>query len=158
VGKLSLSKFRELWTEVGIFAPMTSCDLLYKKVMELIEDTPEDLTARDFIATYVDLFEATYRTKIKVEGRDAGIAKAVIKDLGCAQAINLLKTYFEMKDQFFVSRTHDLVTFKANLKKIQVKAQTGTAVTHKQAQQMEQSDANAEAIKKYLFRKYGKNG
>lgn len=107
-------------------------------------------SVREFIARYCEEFRNRYGSNPDITGKDAGIAKRLVKDLGIARALALARAYVEMNDSFFLTKRHDLVTFESNLKAIAVKLDTGQSVNRTQARQQETRDANVEAAQAYL--------
>src|SRR3990167_4648959 len=73
---------------------------------------------KEFIAAYCEEFKFRRGCNPPIGGKQSGIAKRLVKDLGLDKAISLVQTYLQMPDQWFITREYDLPTFEANLNKI----------------------------------------
>ena len=114
-----------------------------------------NVRTNEFIAAYLDEYEARYGAKVTLSGRDKGLAKTIVTDLGLPSAITLIRTYFQMNEGFFITRHHPLSLFHMNLQKVQTFHQTRRTVTRREADRMERREGNLQAFAKHLG---GRNG
>lgn len=74
------------------------------------------------IAVYVKAWQARWGTKARPDlgSKSQGVLKRCIKggDRTIEQLALMLQAYCQMDDKWFVTKTHDLITFEANLSKI----------------------------------------
>lgn len=92
-----------------------------------------------FIAKYCTLFKNKYGSNPEIDGRTAGIALRVSKNL-TEEKINLyLEAFFKMPDSGLVKSKHPLNFFEMKLNEVVVFANSGAFTTQTQARQMDQS-------------------
>lgn len=99
-----------------------------------------------FIARYCELFKARWKTNPEIRGKEAGIAKRLVSDLGVERACELLEAFFEMNDAQFLRAKHALGVFEVNLQSVVVKADTGRVVTFADARNAEASEYHANQL------------
>jgi hypothetical protein len=98
-----------------------------------------------FIAAYCTAFENTYKAKPRLQGRDFGVAKRLAELLNEETAAQVIKTYFSMRDAWFLTKSHDLPTLEGNLNKVMIALQTGNALTREQIKNIDkQQTANSQ--------------
>lgn len=117
--------------------------------------------AKAFIAHYCECYKAKFNSNPVINGKSAGIAKRLVKDLGIGKAKTLIEKYLQMHDQWFITRHYDLTTFEANLNKIETFSETGKRITLQQARQEDIRQNNEIAFKKFgeeLEKRYGGGG
>lgn len=95
---------------------------------------------KEFIAAYCEAFRARYGTNPPVTGKDAGIAKNIVKGVGLIRAKGLVETYLGMNDGFYLLKRHDLATLVTNLNAVTVKHDTGAGMTRTEAKNAEATD------------------
>lgn len=95
---------------------------------------------KEFIAAYCEAFRSRYGTNPPVTGKDAGIAKNIVKGVGIVRAKGLVETYLGMNDAFYLMKRHDLGTLVTNLNAVTVKHDTGGGITRTEARQAEDGD------------------
>lgn len=147
---LSLEEFKEVCAVSPVLIPDYAVELIY---MEFCRRFQKPESTQPFIRAYVNAYRARYSSDPLIEGKPAGIARRIVKSIGLARACELIETYLEMNDYVFTQNAHDLVTFEAKLQKIMVKRYTGRSIGHVQAQQIENQDANQQALQAYRARK-----
>lgn len=96
---------------------------------------------QNFISIYCDAFKKTYGTNPIIKGKEAGIAKRIAEGLSLERIKSLIEAYFEMRDPWFVTKRHDLVTFEQNMNAVVIYADTGKTISKTQINQMEKQDA-----------------
>ena len=108
--------------------------------------------AHEFIKAYCDEYKARYGSNPVINGKAAGIAKRVVKDIGLPKAIRMIQTYVAMNDSWFVTRAHNLITFEDNLDKVARMMETGTSTSAGQARRAELVSDNAQVAENFLKR------
>jgi hypothetical protein len=103
-----------------------------------IQEGLAGLAARDFIAKYCELFKQRYRTNPHIRGKQAGVAKRVLKDVPLERAKLYLEAFFQMPDSWLVKTKHPLEAFEPKLNEIVVFATTGEFTGAVQARQIDQ--------------------
>jgi hypothetical protein len=110
-------------------------------VPEPIEKRPVKPAAPDgtqrVIARYVELWQARYKSKIHLSGKDIGLLRTLTKDHGEESAIKLLESYLSMLEAWFVTKRHDLVTLTQNLNAVSHFMHTGKVITRKDVKTLE---------------------
>lgn len=131
--KLTLDELARAMAAAGIahMIPAFSLEQLHKELVAL-DKKPKGV--QEFIARYCELWSARYPSSPPINGKAAGVAKRVVKDLGLPRALELIESYLGMNEGFFVQRRHDLVTFESNLNAVA----TGKTVTRAQVRQTEE--------------------
>lgn len=151
---MDAAQFRHLALMRGVMAPDSVLDALFQDVKKNFStDQKPGHDVQKFIGAYCSAVKARYKTYPELQGKDQGIAKRLVKDLGSERAIELVQTYLTMNDSFFQTKRHDLATFTTNLQAVVVKHQTGQGVSRLQAQSKENTDANTQAMQTYLAKK-----
>jgi hypothetical protein len=87
----------------------------------------------DAVAVYCAIIKDKYKFTPEVRGKDIGIIKSLVKDVGRDKAIELLKAYVSMDDQWFKTKRHDLPTLSSSLNKVSEYLATGIQQTPIQA-------------------------
>lgn len=105
---------------------------------------------RDFIKNYCDLYKVKHKVYPDCKGPQAAAAKRIIESSGCDNAIAYIPYYLEMKDNWFITKAYDLITFAQNLNKIKIFAETGKLTTKQQAHQNELLQGNLQAMQEAL--------
>jgi hypothetical protein len=111
--------------------------------------TPEPEKANAVIGLYFELYENRYRGKAPLTGKHFSLIKGVVKSNGVERASQLLRSYFEMPDAYFLKRRHDVETFNANLNQIAHYADTGSVMTNHQLRQADEQIANKQLLKSF---------
>lgn len=118
-----------------------------KKIKALEKsDNPANL----FIKFYCDEFKKIYSTFPTIDGKAAGLAKSLVKDLGLAKCQALMVTYLQMRRRDFTLKHHDLVTFKFNLNAITVQNDRGRSIDHYDAKQIGLHSHNKSVVERYI--------
>jgi hypothetical protein len=147
--KLTLSRFRELFAELGVLASPEMVSEFYHRVMQEFGERKPEPTNK-FIAAYCEAFKRRYETNPPIIGQSAGLAKNIVKSLGLDRACRLVETYVAMNDSYFQTKGHDLSTFYANISKVVVHHETGKSVTRSEANNLERRQTNINAFAKLL--------
>lgn len=119
----------------GIGLPFGSKETTTKQLQ--FESATRDLLLRvanppsiisSFIVTYIRAYQKRYGEKCRPDlgGKAQGIIKSVLKDIPLDRANQLIQVYLQMDTKWFVTKAHDLVTFKENLNVIGNALDTGT--------------------------------
>jgi len=93
-----------------------------------------------FIAAYCDVYKARYGNTPPIGGKEAGIAKRIVKTVGQEKALRLAEVYLSMPDPWFLTKAHDLTTMEQNLAKIAMQADTGRSATKGDIRELEAQD------------------
>ena len=72
----------------------------------------------EIIARYCELWQSMHRGKAPITGKDAGIFKRLVKDLGKPRMLLLIEGYFQIPDAWAHKKAHDLYTFQTKLSEI----------------------------------------
>lgn len=107
---------------------------------------------QQFIAAFCVGWKERYKTAPIIDGPNANAAKLITtgkNKIPLQRAIDLVQTYLLMNDRWFLTKRHDILTFKANLNAVAIKHDTGSSINTNQAQDMERADANVQAIREY---------
>ncbi len=107
---------------------------------------------QQFIAAFCVAWKERYKTAFTTDGPNANAAKLITtgkNKIPLQRAIDLVQTYLSMNDRWFLTKRHDILTFKANLNAVAIKHDTGSNINAAQAQDMERADANVQAIREY---------
>lgn len=103
---------------------------------------PAEPGARELIATYCQEWEARYRTKPpRPSGKDQGNFKTLLKDHGFKEAQRLIYAYFQMPDQWFITKTHDVATLLGNIPKVTLFANSGKMISKTETRQLDEQVA-----------------
>jgi hypothetical protein len=70
-----------------------------------------------FIATYVKAYQKRYGEKCRPDlgGKAQGVIKTLLKDTPIQRACELIQVYLQIDNKWFITKAHDIVTFKENL-------------------------------------------
>lgn len=106
---------------------------------------------RQIIAAYSEAFKARYNTNPLLDGKARGCVKRLVLDegLGISRIIDLVQSYLQMNDAWFLTKNHDLSTFEANLNKVSTFDKTGLQVNRTIAQQLEKQQASDDLFDEY---------
>lgn len=119
---------------------------------EVARNAPPALVpnSKDLIALYCNLWKAKYKSERSpdIRGKTAGQIVGLAKDLGHSRAETLVTAYLQMNDQWFLTKTHDIPTLLGNLPKVALFADSGQLVTKTLANQIDQSTALREQMKR----------
>lgn len=82
-----------------------------------------------FIATYVQAYQARYPGgRPDLRGKIQGAIKRYVQETQIERACEMIRTYCEMDDRWFLTKAHDFGTFIENLSKVGLKLDTGIQV------------------------------
>lgn len=95
-----------------------------------------------FIAAYCDRFFDRYGTNPHIDGKTAGIAKRLAKNMGEERAIQLLDAFFQMPDAELVKSKHPLVKLELKLQEVVVFADSGAFTPRAQASDVDREQAD----------------
>jgi hypothetical protein len=147
--KLDQPEFIDLCRELGIVLPEYEMERIYQALAKRVGWVGEE-KANEFIKAYCDAFKVVYGTFPEMTSVAAGTAKRIVKDLGSKKACELVETYLQMRDSFFLTKHHDLQTFASNLNKITVAHKTGKTITQTEIRQMDQRQSTVNSFAKHL--------
>lgn len=105
--------------------PPTATPLGTSVETAVVAVNPEKNSAKEIIAAYCDAYMERYKCRPAISGKEAGIAKRLVKTLGRPACLALIGGYLRMDDGWFVTKHHDLATLEGNLNKVAVYLQTG---------------------------------
>lgn len=101
--------------------------------------------ASQVIARYCELWKAKYKTNVSMSGKWAGNAKTLIKDHGLNRSLELVESFMEMNDSWFLQNSHSFDLILTKLASIARYDGTGTQFNKTQAIQLDKSQANIAA-------------
>lgn len=108
--------------------PTSNLPVTYQQPTRLLTDDvkpAEGLVIKEIISLYCEFYKKRYGANPVFTGKNTGIIKRLLKDLGYKKLTMMLQVYLQMNDQWFLKRHHDLTTFEQSLQKIAVATQTG---------------------------------
>jgi len=91
------------------------------------------------IAFYCDLFIKKNSINPVITGKDAGILKRFVKEVGLAKAKEMLVAYFSMPDAFVVEKAYAVELFVSKRNEIQRFISSGKVVTRSEAQKADKT-------------------
>lgn len=94
-----------------------------KRSVSLVPSEPKTVAKRVpgketqfLIATYVDAWQARYKTKARPEiSRSIGVFKAILTERRPEEIAELIQVYCQMDEPWFKKKRHDIVTFRENI-------------------------------------------
>jgi hypothetical protein len=95
----------------------------------------QELPVHQLLTKYADLFKERYHTSPHIAGKEAGIAKRILKGMSLAKAEVYLEAFFQLPDSWLVKSRHPISSFESKLNEIVVFANTGSFTTKRQADQ-----------------------
>lgn len=104
--------------------------------------------AKRFIASYCENFSLKHGFNPDIRGKEAGIAKRVVKDLSEEKIMLYLAAFFAMPDAWLQKAKHPLAMFETKLNEIAAFANTGSFVTHTQVRQGDEMASNMMLLQK----------
>lgn len=100
--------------------------------------------------------------KLRYEGHEphrnqatATMCKKLVEMIGKDDAIALVQFYVQQNDGFYGVANHELKFCYRDYQRLVTRMNVGKRVTLQEARNIDNSDTNAEAIKRHLERKYG---
>lgn len=105
------------------------------------------------IAHYCDEYKSRYKASPPITGRAAGILKTTVKEFGLEKAKAMISAYLSMADSWFLTKSHDLETFRGNLNKVSQYMQNGIQVSRADIRQHELASHNQAVIDRFLARR-----
>lgn len=151
--KLTLEEFKNLCADLGfgLTLPEPDQERLHGELAKKLGWNKGN-GADGVLAAYWEAWEARYKSKPDRTGRDAGIAKRLVQDLGVDIACDRVRAYLEMNDMGFVARRHPLSLLPLNLGTVKLFAEGRGAVTQQELRDMDRRQANANAFAGMLER------
>jgi hypothetical protein len=94
-----------------------------------------------FIGTYVRAYQAKHGEKARpdLRGKVQGQIKSLLKEVPLQRACDLIQTYCQMSDSWFLTKAHDFPTFMENLGKVGLALDTGKVMTQTQIRQADKA-------------------
>jgi hypothetical protein len=94
-----------------------------------------------FVANYVNAFQGRYGGKARpaLSGKVQGQIKRFLEDTRLDRACELIQTYCQMDDAWFLTKCHDFGTFIENLGKVGIALDTGIVMTQTQIRQADKA-------------------
>jgi hypothetical protein len=101
-----------------------------------------------FIARYAKAFQAKYGDKSRpsLTGKDQGNIKRFLSETNLDRACDLIETYCQMNDAWFLTKGHDFGTFIENLSKVGLALDTGKHITQTEARMTDQRQSTVNAF------------
>jgi hypothetical protein len=110
--------------------------------------SPPDESTLPVVQIYCDAWNARYKSYPPISGKVAGQIKQLVKDLGASRASELIQTYLDMTDQWFLTKRHDITTLVTNLNSVAQYADTGEQITRKDAQQADSATSMSNQLRR----------
>lgn len=101
--------------------------------------------ASQVIARYCELWKSKYKTNISFSNKWAGNAKTLVKDHGLNRSLELVESFMEMNDSWFLQNSHSFDLILTKLASIARYDGTGVQINKTQAIQLDKSQANKSA-------------
>jgi hypothetical protein len=97
-----------------------------KKGEQLVIEAIESMSVGHQMA-YFEAYQKRYGEKCRpdVGGKIQGVVKALLRDIPLNRACDLVQVYLQMDTKWFITKAHDIVTFKENLNVIGNALDTG---------------------------------
>lgn len=146
-------EFTELCTELGLMIPQYDVERLYAALSKKLKwkGKAKEVTATNVvIAAYFDAYRERFGSDPMKDPVAMSRLKAIVKLEGAEKIAPLMRTYLNMRDQYFETKGYDLGTFCMNITKIARFHDTGQMTTRKAAQSAESHQGTVGAIKRYL--------
>lgn len=102
-----------------------------------VRDAELNTSVRNVVAAYAMAYKNRYKANPTLTGKDLGVLKTLIKDLGENKMAQLVQVYVQMEDKWFITKKHDITNFQQNISKIGVSLQTGQDDARKKTTQEE---------------------
>lgn len=107
----------------------------------------------EVIKLYCDTWKLRYKSDRSpdIRGKDVGLVKGLVKDLGRSRVELLVQAYLSMPDGWFVTKKHDITTLIANMNSVSLFADSGRLITKSEINQLDKQVTNQntlEALKK----------
>lgn len=96
-------------------------------------------TVADAVATYCMAWKEKYGSRPDLLGKDKALLKGLVRDLGVARAVALIRHYLTMDNPWFLQRQHDVTTLHMRHLIVSADMEGRTVVTQTQAKQGEKS-------------------
>lgn len=90
------------------------------------------------VSFYCEQFKSKYKSNPDITGKESGILKTLVKDLGQPRVLKLLEAYFSMPDALVAQRRHDLGTFRLKLTEVGHYADTGAFITRTKIKEIDE--------------------
>lgn len=81
-----------------------------------------------FIATYMRAFREKYGVYPPITGKDRGIVKRLVDEQPIDRLLLWIQGYFQVRDEWFKTKCHDLATFEQNLAKVAAAVDSGSEI------------------------------
>lgn len=119
-----------------------------KRITKNKNHSPPIESAAPVIGVYCDLWRDRYKTESHpvILKKEAGMIKNFVKSVGQKKAIEIITTYLEMPDHWFVTKRHDIPTMMANLNSITQFMETGKMFTRGEIRNLDVSVVNQQTI------------
>ena len=101
------------------------------------KDAELNTSVRNVVAAYAMAYKNRYKANPTLTGKDLGLLKTLIKDLGENKMAQLVQVYVQMEDKWFITKKHDITNLHQNISKIGVSLQTGQDDARKKTTQEE---------------------
>lgn len=113
----------------------------------LISKIPEDLqqeliiedNKKEFVAFFCDRWKERYLHFPKLDGKNLGALRNILKDFGTKRSQDLVTAYLKMVDAEFIRKRHSPVTLMLNMMAVGLYADSGKLVTNDDARQAERA-------------------
>lgn len=133
-------------------------NLLAKKPKAPSNEVAHVEGANLLIAHYCEEYKIRYKASPPITGRAAGIIKTTLKEFGLEKAKAMISAYLSMADSWFLTKSHDLETFRNNLNKVSQFMQNGVQVSRADIRQHELASHNQAVIDRFLARRGSDEG
>lgn len=124
-----------------------------KKVTRTASPSAPIEGVNEVIKLYCDTWKLRYKSDRSpdIRGKDVGLVKGLVKDLGRSRVELLVQAYLSMPDGWFVTKKHDITTLIANMNSVSLFADSGRLITKSEINQLDKQVTNQntlEALKK----------
>lgn len=102
----------------------------------------------EVIAVYCDEWRVRYKSETSptIGGKNAGLLKTLVKDLGSEKAKRYIVAYFQMPDSWFIKKRHDIITLLGSLNAITHYLESGKLITNREIAQLDSAMTNQNTL------------
>lgn len=108
---------------------------------------PIENIGQKIYAHYCEVWKLKYKTNPAYDAKGSKNLKSFCEKNGLDKTKELLTTYLQMNDQWFLTKTHDITTFLSNLNKVTLFLETGNNLSRKNIKIIEQKTETQNLLK-----------
>jgi hypothetical protein len=118
------------------------------KVLNSLSGKAQISGVGEVIATYCEGWKERYKSPRSpdITGKNAGLLKGLVNDLGRDRVLKLIEAYLSMPDGWFITKRHDIPTFHASLNSVALFADSGKMISKTETRQIDQAISTQNTI------------